>query len=501
MNNLPPKLGNDDNKTRLPSWLILVVFTFLAFLGYLATSFYKYGVGFPLDDAWIHQTYARNLAATGLWAYVPGKVSAGSTSPLWTILISSGALIKSTPYLWTYLLGGFSLWSLAILGNKIWRITDQEVKNPYPLIGILLAGEWHLVWSAASGMETILYAATILLVFVLLSQSTIKWMRVGTVISLSVWLRPDGMTLLGPALFLLILNRTEIKRKMFNLFRLLIGFLTGFIPYLEFNHIMLGSWMPNTFYAKQAEYEILTQTPYFERYFKLLLIPFIGVGALLLPGLLYFLVNAVRNKNPKIFAFVLWFLGYIGIYAFSLPVSYQYGRYIIPAMPIIFIFGGVGMKQLFEKYRKKSRFFWRLSIFGALVATGVWFGFYGIGANAYARDVGIIETEMVACAKWISNNTPQNSIIAAHDIGALGYFGKRQIIDLAGLISPDVIPFIRDEQQLKNYLDQKEVDYLMTFPGWYAYLTSKRDKIFQTDGKVSPASGGENMAIYEWRTK
>ena len=45
-------------------------------------------LGYPLDDAWIHQTYARNFAMRGEWAFLPGEVSAGSTSPLWTLILA-----------------------------------------------------------------------------------------------------------------------------------------------------------------------------------------------------------------------------------------------------------------------------------------------------------------------------------------------------------------------------------------------------------------------------
>ena len=39
-----------------------------------------------------------------------------------------------------------------------------------------------------------------------------------------------------------------------------------------------------------------------------------------------------------------------------------------------------------------------------------------------------------------------NAIVAAHDIGALGYLDDHQLVDLAGLITPEVIPFMLDEE-------------------------------------------------------
>ncbi len=123
----------------------------------------------------------------------------------------------------------------------------------------------------------------------------------------------------------------------------------------------------------------------------------------------------------------------------------------------------------------------------------------GVGAVTYAQDVAIIDSEMVNTSEWISANTPENAVIAAHDIGALGYFGNRKILDLAGLISPDVSPFIRDEKQLAAYLNQNGADYLMTFPDWYRDLVRNITPVYQSSGKFSPAAGGENMAVYLWK--
>ena len=75
-------------------------------LFYLAVSAWGFGFsGFPLDDAWIHQTYARNLARSGQLAFVPGIPSAGSTAPLWSFLLSLGYLLGVPFQIWTYGLG------------------------------------------------------------------------------------------------------------------------------------------------------------------------------------------------------------------------------------------------------------------------------------------------------------------------------------------------------------------------------------------------------------
>ena len=59
-------------------------------------------LGFPLDDAWIHQTYARNLGLHGVMAFSPGQPSTGSTSFAWTVLLAAGYLLKIPFFIWKF---------------------------------------------------------------------------------------------------------------------------------------------------------------------------------------------------------------------------------------------------------------------------------------------------------------------------------------------------------------------------------------------------------------
>jgi hypothetical protein len=88
------------------------------------------------------------------------------------------------------------------------------------------------------------------------------------------------------------------------------------------------------------------------------------------------------------------------------------------------------------------------------------------GAPAYARDVAFIEDEMVAVALWVADHTGPETVVAAHDIGALGYFAPRPLVDLAGLASPEVIPFMTDDTRLTAYILDSRAAYLIVFPHW-----------------------------------
>ncbi len=489
------------SKATRERWLIGTWSLLAAGLGlsvYLIVSAILGQLGFPLDDAWIHQTYARSLALRGEWAYWPGEISAGSTSPLWTVLLVPGQILQGGMLIWTYLLGWLGLAGSAWLGQVVYQNILQPAQTKIPIMALTLALEWHLVWAAGSGMETILYILLILAVFAELTRKPPRYWLAGGLVGLTGWVRPDGLTLLGPVLFVAMLAESKRQERVLRIGQSLVGFFFMFLPYLLFNYWMAGSIWPNTFYAKQAEYFSMTQEGFIIRFFRLLIQPMVGIGILLLPGVTWSFYRAIKYKNWILLSIGLFWLGTTLMYAWRLPVVYQHARYLMPAMPPYFLIGLCGMAELMmifseSKQTRLYQFGWRLATTLTLLL------FYLIGAITYANDIGIINTEMVAAARWISENTEETAVVAAHDIGAMGYFGERRLLDLAGLISPEVIPFIRDEQQLRIYLDGQGANYLVTFPGWYAQLDVGKDELWQSTGRYSIDQGGENMVVFRWK--
>jgi hypothetical protein len=72
------------------------------------------------------------------------------------------------------------------------------------------------------------------------------------------------------------------------------------------------------------------------------------------------------------------------------------------------------------------------------------------------------------------------------------------LVDLAGLVSPEVLPIMRDEPRLAQLLDQRGVRYLIAFSDLYPRLAMESKPIFSTGGKFAPELGGQNMTVYCW---
>lgn len=503
-----------------------LIFIFIALVSagvYLFLSLARGAIGFPLDDAWIHQVYARNLAIRGEFAFFPGQPSAGSTSPLWAIVLSLGYMLRIDFRVWAYLLGAAMIALCAVyLARLAERLSVSRRITVYFLLFAVF--EWHLAWSAVSAMEIPLFVFLSMILVERFYAHERAWL-LGLIAGMLVLTRPEGSVLAVLIVAGMILELADggstriasISPRLSEFtpaphaspegsvksagVRVPILYVLGFgiiiVPYLAFNLTTSGTIFPNTFYAKNAEYAVFFEhTPFIALWIQLLAVPWIGAQILLLPGFIFIAARLVLNRDYRTLIPVVWILALPALYALRLPVAYQHGRYEMPIVPFIVLYGIWGTAELFVRIKSfVVRATWGFSIAAALIA------FWIVGANAYSTDVAIIDCEMVQTARWVMSNTPNGALIAAHDIGALGYYYDRPFIDLAGLVSPEIIPFIRDESRLRDYLFSRQTAFVIVFPDWYSSLTHEQRfvPIYQRDCAVTRAAGGTNMIVYQIR--
>jgi hypothetical protein len=232
----------------------------------------------------------------------------------------------------------------------------------------------------------------------------------------------------------------------------------------------------------------------------------VGGQFLLIPGILFFGVQRLLDLKKGRFSSLLlllplfWIFGLVILYAARLPATYQHGRYAMPILPSFILIGIAGSVGLVENSGNNpiGRILARSLIFSSAFIF-VYFGVV-LGAIAYRQDVRIIDEEMVASAKWIKENIPPEDLLAVHDIGAVGYFAPRPILDLAGLISPEVAPVYHNDDALWELMRERNVQYLMAFQDQLPGNDPSDSRLclrYQSDGRTTLDAGGSKMTIYQ----
>lgn len=465
------------------------------------------GGGFPLDDSWIHQTYGRNLAQRGEWAFVPGQPSAASTSPLYTVLLAAGYALGVPFALWTHALGALTLAALAWVGARLAaQVTPERPAAPL-LTGLALLSTWHLLWAAAAGMETALFGLFTLLLVWQRPAATPHPARAGLVFgglaALTTLARPEGILLAGMiGLWGLLLRPAGWAGLLRWSAGAALAFAPGIAPYLALNVHLTGGLLPGTAAAKFEQHAILLTLPYPERYRALLVAILAGGQALLLPGVLAAAWRALRGRaglrQGTIILLLLWALALVALYAARLPAAYQHGRYVIPALPALVVVGVPGLLALLHAARRHllPRILTRALAGAALL---LYLFFIVQGAIIYRVDVAIIDGEMVTAAHWLRDQVPPTDLLAVHDIGAVGYFAPRPLLDIAGLISPEVIPIVTDPAALWALLEARQARYLLAFPNQIPGRNPADPRlcpVFVTGAAITQQVGEPNMTIY-----
>ncbi|MEM6283280.1 MAG: hypothetical protein AAF787_13885, partial [Chloroflexota bacterium] len=206
-----------------------------------------------------------------------------------------------------------------------------------------------------------------------------------------------------------------------------------------------------------------------------------------------------RNLKPIVFVPLGWAFALIVLYAMRLPFWEQHGRYVIPAVPGVMLTGLVGSLWLLEAARRSL--VWRVLTRVAVVGAGAVIVVMALvlSPGIYARDVTIIDQEMVTSALWIADNVPDGVPMAIHDIGAVAYYAPRPILDIAGLVSPNVVPIVNDADALWSLMQAENMQLLMAFPDQIPGddpTDPRLCEVFNTGGTAAIDAGGANMVIY-----
>ncbi|MCU0610276.1 MAG: hypothetical protein MUE60_00620 [Candidatus Eisenbacteria bacterium] len=454
---------------------------------YLADAWrLNHGLGFPLDDSWIHLTFARNLAMHGSVAYYPGYPPvAGSTSPLYTGLLAALYRIGHNEFVISYLLGVAAFVAATLLFHALLRC--ELPGEPWLALAgtLLLATQPRLVLIALSGMETTLFIA--LIVGSLLAYRTRRAVSLGVCLGLLVWCRPDGLVLwlaIGTDWVVRLLSRRHPDAHRWPIRPMLTSFAIGIMLlgcYALFNWALSGSPLPTTFGAKGAYYRATMTREHFlltevAETFGGRELSMLWVFAV--AGFILVVWRTLEHSAPSRLVDALFVLGLIGAYYLALPFAHRFARYILPALPSFLLVAVWAVRKVSWALAKRERLCVLVRWVPAVLLCALlvqWGTSAPHFADVYAYCCAYHKTHHVAAARWIAANTPTDAKVGTHDIGAVAFYGGRRVVDMAGIVSPEVVAHI-GKPDFTSYLDdllsRLGVTHTVTMGDWFVPANS-----------------------------
>lgn len=503
------RLRNNSNPVVL--FFAATIITVVSCLYYFDAMLALGNPGFTLDDSWIHLQFARTIFEGTPWEYSPGYPSTGSTSPLWSVILSPIFYFTSDTItiVWGVMLISviFFIACSFLVGHIIFTYTESV---SWGLVGILsFVILPRNTWLMLSGMETPLFMFILLLAIYLLDRTDTKSdLLLGIVAGLAYLSRPEGVlvaVLLIPLRFLMLGYKRQVDRKRFMTLILSAGFALVIVaPWILHCLSVTGHPLPDTFYAKvhpptEVEYEAWDiWWNFFVREMYFLLIGFAAGAYLILRG----------KPFPWILALSLTIL-----YRLSTPYAslINNARYLVPIFDLFLIAAVVFAAWLVPTALVRivklkdvvgTKYLSVVLIIFLLVIPLI--PYYVNQATYFTKSVRTINDMHVGLGNWMVENTPEDAIFATHDAGAIRYISGRRMIDLAGLLSPDIIHGNMSTRETLSYLRQQGCDYFVFFNElftwwsinlpWYAY-----DILFtiHIPPEVFASAGRDTMSVYQ----
>ncbi len=461
-------------------------------------------VEFPMDDTYIHFVYAENLVDHGELMFVaPGENGVGSTSILWVLLLAAGYSLGLPTHLAARILGIVSLIMVGIQVYLLLKPRLSPVNSLLCALAIVLSG--NVLWFGLSGMETVLFLALGLLALLVFRSR--KWVWTGIVLGLLVLTRPEGIILAG------VIMLVEVAQKRFHTGVILAGIilLVLTLPWYGYLLARTGHILPTSAVGKQLsstigiKYAIETNTgsawmgkvpalvyllawvsyliefalggvslpppniPVFTSVggitYSISVWALVGISSAVMPllwvGLRY--TSKFRswknwiqdNSLQPILILIPWCVLHNIAYIVFLPIPGTASRYGAVNHVLLWLALTSGLFRLTHlKWVKAYRAFWLVLI--VLANLVYWNAVYDANLEHLSR-------VRVPAAGYLRDNISEEGLCAANDIGVLRYYGQRPILDLGGLVNPD-LPQIYLRGELDDYIAEKGVTCLI-LPG------------------------------------
>jgi tetratricopeptide (TPR) repeat protein len=461
---------------------------------------------FPLDDSWIHLTFARNIVEFGSFSYYKNQLAtSGSTSPLYTFILAGFYFFSKNEYIISYIIGICSFALAVFFMFKLSKLHFASAMWLAVLCALLLAIQPILNLIAVSGMETTMFIA--LVVISLYNYKKKNQIALGISLGLLLWCRPDGLVLwiaiLADYFLAMQLENSKKSRKEVRIsakelitpFSIAAGIA---ICYFLFNYILSGSLLPNTYGAKLAIYEGKSRAGFLKSdvvgyftapEFVMYIGPFLFSVIIIINGV-------IRKRYSEFSVYFIFLAGLIFVYWYFLPFSSSFGRYLMPIIPFYIILAVYGVKAATEFVAGK----FKSSIQGNLLLAG-YFSASVVLCIIYLNNTSELYTNIckyyndrhVAAGNWINKNTPPDAVVATHDIGAIEFYGKRKLVDMVGLVSPEIINKMKAGfiGYLNNYLIEKKADYVVTLKNWF--------EIVNDNPVFVPVNEPEILEVYKFK--
>ena len=379
------------------------------------------------DDPFVTYRYASNLQHGLGFIYNPGERVLSTTTPLFTILLALfGNLWADLPQL-ARMIGAFSL---ACGGVFLWDLAYTWKSPLVGWAGLLLYPTFPLLL-ATLGSETPLYLAFCLGAFGFYARQ--RHSLTAVFAALAILTRPDGILvayLLAAHYF--VWGRHPIP------WRALALFLGLTIPWFVFAWIYFGSPLPVTLAVKQQQGSMAISQRFAPGLLSILgwyaWWPYLLEAGLSVAGLI-FVFRPARNWALFLAWTILYFLLY---WAMGVTSYFWYYAPLVPGLIVLLGLGISSISRFFISNRTSFYYMTAMALLFVLVAAQVEHLRQMLQRPYHQL---FIDNRLViygVAGEWLRHHTPLNASIGTLEVGILGFYAQRRMIDFAGLIQPEV---------------------------------------------------------------